>query len=388
MIKRNLENKIIESLEYFPVISILGSRQVGKTTLAKKIKKIVEKNRSDAIYLDLELPSDMNIIENAELFFENNKEKMIIIDEVQRRPDLFPVLRAIVDKDRRNGRFILLGSSSPALKKETSESLAGRISQHILHPFDISETGLSGENIKKLWIRGGYPDSFLAKNDIASFKWRMAFQQTFFERDLPQLGINVSSVMIKRLWQMICHYHGQTWNASQIARSLGVSAPTVRSYMNILEETFLIRRIEPYYINIRKRLSKSPRYYIVDSGLFHLSSGIEDYNEILSFNMAGASWEGFVIEQIIRNLSFNTDYYYYRTQTGNEIDLILKKGNNITAVEIKLSMSPKVSKGLKISLDDIQADQAFIIYPGDKDYRVAENVEVVSLESFIRDHYD
>jgi len=383
MIKRKITDYILNSMEIFPVVSILGSRQVGKTTLAKDIKKILENKNKDTIYLDLELPSDLNIINNAELFFENNKEKTIIIDEIQVKPELYPIIRAHIDKKRRNGAFILLGSSSSTLKKNTSESLAGRIIQHILNPFDFLETGDDKEKINRLWLRGGYPESFLAKNDSNSFLWRSAFLKTFFERDIPQFGINIPSQKLKQFWQMISHYHGQVWNASQIARSLGLSAPTIRNYMEIFEETFLVRRLSPYYVNLKKRITKSPKYFIIDSGMFHLTHNIEDLNSLLGFPMAGASWEGFVIEQIIRNLDNKTEYYYYRTQTGNEVDLVLKENDSITAIEVKLSMTPKLSKGLKISMDDLNAEKGFIIYPGEKRYSLSDKVEAISLKEFI-----
>ncbi|PLX15955.1 MAG: ATPase [Candidatus Muiribacterium halophilum] len=383
MIKRKITDYILNSMEIFPVVSILGSRQVGKTTLAKDIKKILENKNKDTIYLDLELPSDLNIINNAELFFENNKEKTIIIDEIQVKPELYPIIRAHIDKKRRNGAFILLGSSSSTLKKNTSESLAGRIIQHILNPFDFLETGDDKEKINRLWLRGGYPESFLAKNDSNSFLWRSAFLKTFFERDIPQFGINIPSQKLKQFWQMISHYHGQVWNASQIARSLGLSAPTIRNYMEIFEETFLVRRLSPYYVNLKKRITKSPKFFIIDSGMFHLTHNIEDLNSLLGFPMAGASWEGFVIEQIIRNLDNKTEYYYYRTQTGNEVDLVLKENDSITAIEVKLSMTPKLSKGLKISMDDLNAEKGFIIYPGEKRYSLSDKVEAISLKEFI-----
>lgn len=383
MIKRNLAKNILKSMEIFPVLSILGSRQVGKTTLAKEIKKIIEKNNIETVYLDLELPSDYNILSNIELFFENNQNKTIIIDEVQVRPDIYPVLRGIIDKNRKNGAFILLGSSSPGLQKNSSESLAGRITEHVLNPFDITEVGFDKSNLNKLWLYGGYPESFLAQNDENSYLWRISFLKTFFERDIPQLGINIPAQKLKHFWQLICHYHGQVWNASQISRNIGLSATTVRNYMFILEETFLVRRLEPYFVNIKKRIIRAPKYYVIDSGLFHASHNIIEFNTLLGFAMSGASWEGFVIEQIIRNLDYSFEFFYYRTQTGNEIDLILKKGNNIYAVEIKMSMSPAISKGLRIGMEDIKAESAYIIYPGEKSYYLDKNIMVSSLNEFL-----
>lgn len=374
MIKRSLEKQIFDSLKHFPVVAILGPRQVGKTTLAKEIKKKVSKK---VIYLDLELTSDLNKLNEPELFLGqfDFSTHMIIIDEIQRKPQLFPLLRALIDNNRMPGSFLILGSASRDLIKQSSETLAGRIVFHELTPFTLDEVGGSGENVKRLWGCGGFPESYLTKDTNSSYLWREAFIRTYLERDIPQLGIHIPSPQLKRFWTMIAHNHGQLFNANQLAKSLGVSAPTVRHYLSILEETFIIRQIQPYYSNLKKRLIKSPKIYVRDTGLLHNLLMINTYDQLQGHPSLGYSWEGFVLEQILDSLPVGWDAYFYRTATGVEIDLILiKHGNKPIAVEVKYSLSPRLGKGFNIAFDDLKCERGFVINPGNDIYPLRDSV--------------
>ena len=376
IIKRSLQKSIEKSLERYPVVGILGSRQVGKTTLAK----IIQKTKKKAAYLDLELPSDQNKLQEPELYLSQFADSLVIIDEIQRMPTLFPLLRALVDQKRIAGRFLILGSASPQLTKQASESLAGRIVYHELTPFSISEVGYT--NINRLWLRGGYPNSYLSEDDETSFGWREAFIKTYLEMDLPQLGIQIPAMQIRRFWTMLAHFNGQLWNASQIALSLGVSAPTVRSYLDILEETFIVKRLLPYHINLKKRLVKSPRVYMQDSGLLHTLLGNRRSEDLQSHPSLGSSWEGFVIEQIIRLIPQSWQIFFYRTIAGAEIDLLLiDDKNNPIAVETKYSASPKVQKGFWIAYHDLSCVKGFVVYPGLETFPLSNNVWALPVKS-------
>ncbi len=374
MIKRNLEKQILDSLKHFPVVAILGPRQVGKTTLAKEIKKKVSKK---VIYLDLELTSDLNKLNEPELFLGqfDFSTHMIIIDEIQRKPQLFSLLRALIDNNRMPGSFLILGSASRDLIKQSSETLAGRIVFHELTPFTLDEVGGSGKNVKRLWECGGFPESYLTKDTNSSYLWREAFIRTYLERDIPQLGIHIPSPQLKRFWTMIAHNHGQLFNANQLAKGLGVSAPTVRHYLSILEETFIIRQIRPYYSNLKKRLIKSPKIYVRDTGLLHNLLMINTYDQLQGHPSLGYSWEGFVLEQILDSLPVGWDAYFYRTATGVEIDLILiKHGNKPIAVEVKYSLSPRLGKGFNMAFDDLKCERGFVINPGNDIYPLKDSV--------------
>lgn len=377
MIKRGLKSSIEKSLKNFPAVGIIGSRQVGKTTLAKEIKK---RHKARTIYLDLELPSDLNKLSEPELFLRDHNDELVIIDEIQRIPSLFPILRALIDQKRSNGRFLILGSASPALIRQASESLAGRIIYYELAPFHVEETGYSREPLKKLWMRGGYPDSFLAKNNDLSVQWRESFIQTFLERDIPQLGIRVPAIQLRRFWTMIAHSHSQLWNASKIANSLGVSAPTVRHYLDILEDTFIIRQLKPYHYNIKKRLVKSPKIYMRDSGLLHILLRANNFEQLQGHPSIGYSWEGFVIEQIIGLIPATWEYFFFRTNAGAEIDLLLLTDKNTSiAIEVKYSLKPGVRKGYLSAFNDLQCEKGFVVYPGDENYPLKENIAALPI---------
>jgi len=370
MIKRALQDSLEASLRKYPVVGIVGSRQTGKTTLAKLVQKTIA---AKAVYLDLELPSDLNKLQSPELYLRQFADRLVIIDEIQRMPELFPLMRALVDQKRLGGRFLILGSASPEMIKHASESLAGRIVYHELSPFTLDEVGTKHRD--RLWLRGGYPSSFLANNDGDSLAWRESFIRTYLEMDLPQLGIRVPAPQIRRFWTMLAHVHGQLWNASRIAASLGITAPTVKHYLDILEETFVVRVLAPWHTNAKKRLVKSPKVFIRDTGLLHALLRIPAAEDLRSHPTAGSSWEGFIIEQIIGMAPSEWQAHYYRTSAGAEIDLLLhdRRGKPI-AVEIKLSATPQVAKGFWTAMDDLGCKKGYVIYPGKEQYPLAENV--------------
>ncbi len=389
MIGRRLQKSVIDSLQAFPVVGIVGSRQTGKTTLAKSIAKELPAS----LYLDLELPSDFNKLQNAELFLKENSSKLIIIDEVQRMPILFPIIRALVDQDRKPARFLILGSASPVFIKGASESLAGRIIYHELSTFCIDELNASSDSdgtddgsrlVNELWLKGGYPLSYLNENNEESFTWRESFIKTFLEQDIPQLGIRIPAIQLRRFWTILAHNHGKLWNSSHTALSLGVSAPTVKNYLDILSDTFIVRQLTPYFANVKKRIVKAAKTYVRDSGLLHALLGIRSLEQLYGNPIAGFSWEGFIVEQIINLTRNNYEHYFYRTGAGAEIDLLLVK-NNIPeiAIEIKFSLEPKIMKGFWTSFDELKCKKGFVIYPGRDFYPIHEKVSVTPLNRFL-----
>lgn len=376
MIRRIIQEKVLNSLKNFPVAGILGPRQVGKTTLAKEIQKEIQ----SSLYLDLELPSDYNKFNEPELFLAEQKNNLVIIDEIQRKPDLFAVIRALVDKERRNGRFLILGSSSPNLLKQSSESLAGRINFHNLSNFLMTELGNDKKTSDRLWIRGGFPDSYMAQSDDVSNAWRESFIRTYLERDIPNFGIRIPAIQLRRFWMMIAHSHGSLWNASKISSALGISPPTAKNYLDILDETFIVRRLIPFHSNIKKRIVKSPKVYIRDSGLLHSLLNIGSKDELLGHPIAGNSWEGFVIEQIINNLSGKYNSYFYRTGAGAEVDLVVVKGDKVVlCIEVKLSLSPLPTQGFFNAMQDLHCNNGIVVYPGEETYTIKNNVKIVPL---------
>ncbi|MBI4618597.1 MAG: ATP-binding protein [Desulfobacterales bacterium] len=380
MITRKVQKTVELSLKQYPVVGILGPRQVGKTTLARAIQSILIQK---SVYLDLELPSDLSKLQDPELYMGQFKDCLVIIDEIQRMPNLFPLMRALVDQKRVAGRFLILGSASPELLKHASESLAGRIIYHELSPLILEETGY--ERTQQLWLRGGYPLSYLANTEEESISWREAFIKTYLEMDIPQLGIHVPATQLRRFWTMLAHVHGQLWNASQIAKSLGVSSPTVRNYLDILEDTFIVRRLPPFYANIKKRLVKSAKVYIRDSGLLHALLKNRTLDDLYSHPSSGNSWEGFVIEQIIGIIPEYWQSFFYRTNAGAEIDLLLLDHRNESiAVEIKYSLSPKVERGFWNGMEDLGCKKGFVIYPGDEIYPIGKDVFALPVKNMGR----
>lgn len=374
MIARNIYSAVLASLRTFPVTALLGPRQVGKTTLARQL---VQEYGAPVIYLDLELPSDLNKLQSPELYLRENSGSLIIIDEIQRMPELFPLLRALVDQERRPGRFMILGSASPDIMRHASESLAGRVIYHELTPFSLAETGCAMS--RTLWLRGGYPDSFLAGTDAQSMQWRQAFVATYLERDIPQLGIRIPAAQLGRFWTMLVHLNGQLWNASQISASMGLSPVTVRHYLDVLEDTFIVRQLRPWFANAGKRLIKAPKIYVRDTGLLHCLLQLGTVDLLQGHPGVGSSWEGFVIEQILATLPDNYRPFFYRTNAGAEIDLILSDGKNPIAVEIKYSATPRVTRGFWLAYEDLHCRKGYVVYPGCDRYPIGRGVEALPL---------
>ena len=374
MINRKLLPVIEHALVEFPAVALLGPRQAGKTTLAK----VVANRRDNSLYLDLERPSDLAKLADPELFLSRNAGRFIVLDEIQRRPELFPVLRALIDENRVPGRFLLLGSASPQLLRQASESLAGRICFHELAPFDVSEVAPSHAQLQDFWLRGGYPLSWLAQSDDASFAWRESFIATHLERDIPSFGIRVPGTTLHRFWQMLAHLHGQLWNASRLAAGFGVSAPTVQHYLDILEATYMLRRLQPLQANLGKRLVKSPKVYLRDSGILHALLGIASLNDLAGHPIVGASWEGWVLEQIAQLIEAQWQLSFYRTASGAEMDIVAERGNRRIGFEIKFSSAPALTKGFWSAMSDLNLEKAYIVAPLENGYPLAANVEVIS----------
>lgn len=380
MINRQIAIRLLEDLAYFPVVGLIGPRQVGKTTLAKVIGNELVK---PVVYLDLELDSDQRRLADAETFLNQYIDHCVILDEVQRMPHLFPLLRALIDQQREPARFLLLGSASPDLVRDSSESLAGRISYIELMPFSWPEVQAQS-TIQDHWLKGGFPDAFLAPRLPLTFRWLTNFLQTYIERDLRLLGYELSGRVLNDLMQMLAHINGNVLNVSDLSRSLGVSQPTVNRYLDLLTGSFVIHRLTPYSVNVGKRMVKAPKLYIRDSGVLHQLSQATTYDALLGNPIVGASWEGYVIEQIRRVVGTEWLFYYYRTHAGAEIDLLLltPSGQKV-AIEIKLSNAPTVSKGFYSSLDDIKPDYAFVIIPTAESYPKANNIWVCNLTDFL-----
>lgn len=380
MIRRAITKSILENLEYFPIAGIIGPRQVGKTTLAKSIQAEL---KVPSIYLDLELDSDLRKLESSETYLNLHKDKCVIIDEIQRMPELFALLRALVDQDRRPARFIILGSASPGLIRNSSETLAGRIAYFELAPFSLAEIH-EETSMRTHWLRGGFPGSLLAPKADFSWIWLTNFIRTFLERDLRELGYDIPPQALRRLLSMLAHINGNILNISQLARSLGLSTTTISRYLDLLEGSFIIHRLQPFYINLGKRLVKSPKLYIRDTGLLHSLLQIQSEETLLGHIAYGASWEAYVVEQIKRSLPDASETYFYRTHAGAEADLLIKLANGKKiAIEIKASNAPTVSKGFYQSINDLQADQSYIIIPEGESYPKGSSIEVVNIGEFV-----
>lgn len=376
-VKRIISNEFEEYLQLFPATGIIGPRQVGKTTLARQMAGL-----GDFLYLDLESQSDRDKLEDPVYFLSQFSERCVILDEIQFMPQLFSALRGIIDENRRPGRFIILGSASPHIIRNSADTLAGRIGYLELTPFTLTEV----ENEQQLWLRGGFPLSYLANSDRASVTWRRNFVQTYIQRDLGLLGLNTDMVVMDRFWRMIASAQGNQLSAENFARSLDVSRPTIMRYLDFLEGAFMLRVLRPWFRNINKRLVKSPKIYIRDSGLLHSLLGLNDHAGLINHVHVGASWEGFVVEQIINGADKELQPWYYRTQHGAECDLLLERnGKIVAAIEIKHGTNPKASKGFYISMEDTGAERGFIIGTGNEVFKTKDNITVCNLTSFIRD---
>ena len=374
---------VLDLLELFPAVVLLGPRQVGKTTLAEDI--VADR---PSVYLDLESPLDRGKLADPILYLEEHEDKLVVLDEVHRVPELFQTLRGLIDKGRRRGhrtgRFLLLGSASMDLLRQSGESLAGRIAYVDLPPLGILE--VAEEDREKLWVRGGFPDSFLAEDDQHSMMWRDYFIKTYLERDIPDLGPRIPAETLHRFWTMLAHCQGGVFNAAQIARSLAVDGKTIARYLDLMVDLLLVRRLQPFHVNVGKRLVKSPKVYVRDSGVTHSLLGIPNREALFGHPVAGTSWEGFVIENFISVAPDRTLPSFYRTSAGAEIDLVLEFPGLTEkwAIEIKSGLSAKPTKGFYNAIEDIQPNKTFVVYAGDERYPISEGVEAISVSEMAK----
>jgi len=377
MIERRQASAIASLLQQSPAVAIIGPRQVGKTTLA-----LAMAGSRDAVYLDLESGPDRARLAEPQLYFADHADELVILDEIQRTPGIFEELRGTIDQARRegrgNGRFLLLGSAALDLLAQSGETLAGRVSFVELAPFDVIELGES--RCDELWVRGGFPPSFLAPGNEESLRWRTDFIRTYLERDIPQLGPRIPAETLRRLWTMLAHNQGGLLNAAHLARGLGVTGATVGHYLDLMVDLLLVRRLQPRLTNVGKRLVRSPKVYVRDSGMVHALLGLADKEAVLGHPVAGTSWEGLVLENVIGTVGEQAESSFYRTSGGAEIDLVLTwRDGREWAIEVKRSAAPKVERGMRSALEDLQPERSFIVYPGSERYRLAKGVEAIGL---------
>ena len=377
MIKRFLLNPLLKALAEVPAVCLLGPRQVGKTTLALAVKK-----EFDAVYLDLESERDRAKLAEAELYLERHLDRLVILDEVHRTPGLFPVLRGLIDRSRRKragkGRYLLLGSASLDLLRQSGESLAGRIRYLELTPFSVLEPTRKG--VDALWLRGGFPESLLARGVARSLRWRQDFVRTYLERDIPQFGPRIAAETLRRFWTMLAHRQGSLLNVAELARNLGLDAKTATRYLDLMVDLLLVRRLAPWHVNVGKRLVKSPRVSLRDSGVLHALLGIADMEGLLAHPVVGASWECFAVENLLDSAPEGTTGYHYRTSGGAEIDLLLVfQDGKRWAVEMKRSLKPKPERGFHAACADVRPVRRFVVYPGAERYPLGNDVEAISL---------
>jgi len=358
-----------------PVVALLGPRQCGKTTLAREFLA-----RESSHYFDLEDPTAWRLMEQP-MSALLPLRGLVVIDEAQRRPELFPILRVLADRDEAPAKFLILGSATPELRRQASESLAGRVAMLEMRGFSLDETGT--DSLSSLWLRGGFPRSFLARDDAASDRWRRDFIGTFLERDLAQLGFGITAPLMQRFWTMLSHHHAQIWNASQIAASLAVSPNTVRSYLDVLTQTYMIRQLQPWHANIAKRQVKAPKIYFRDSGLFHRLQGIRTARELLTHPQLGASWEGFALEEVLRAVQPD-EAYFWAVHSGAELDLLMVHGGKRTGVEFKREDAPRATRSMHIALNDLALDHLVVVYPGLRDYQIGDRIHAVPLSHIHR----
>lgn len=378
MLNRRLLSEIDSRLRQQPAAVLLGPRQVGKTTLAREVAAA----RLDSVFLDMEDEADRARLAQPSAFFARYRDRLVVIDEVQALPEIFAALRPEIDADRRPGRFLLLGSASGRLLRQSSESLAGRVAYLELTPFLIDEVGAGpGDEatvISRLWLRGGFPQSFLAADDAASLAWRADLSRTLLARDLPQLGVTIPAETLRRFWRMCAHLQGQLFNASQLGLALGgVAHTTVGRYLDLMVDALMLRRLEPWHVNVGKRLVKSPKVYVRDSGLLHALLGIDSLDDLAGHPVAGLSWEGFLVEQLLAHLPPLAEFGFYRTAAGAELDLVVESGGRRIGYEVKLSNAPRPARGFWTACEDLGLDRAWVIAPVREGYPLAENVEVI-----------
>lgn len=371
IIQRKKDYKEIEDLiKLFPVTGILGPRQCGKTTISKEF--------NHDHYFDLENPRDLARLDQPQLALEDLKG-LIVIDEIQRKPDLFPLMRYLVDNQPRQ-KYLILGSASRDLIQQSSESLAGRIAYYHLGGFSPGDIGKN--NMASLWLRGGFPLSFLPKTDKQSMKWRQNYITTFLERDIPMLGINIPANTLRRFWTMLSHYHGQLINYTELGRNFGISDMTVRKYIDILEGTFMLRTLQPWYVNTGKRLVKRPKLYLKDSGIFHALMSVNTMDQLYTHNKLGASWEGFALERLCRSIGKQPqEFYFWATHAGAELDIFWQEGGKNWGAEFKYEDAPRLTKSMKIAASDLETEHLWVVYPGNKKYKLSEKITAFPLES-------
>ena len=377
MLERRIEGELGQLLRHSPAVALLGPRQVGKTTLALAVAE-----DRPSVYLDLESEADRNRLSEPALYLADHADELVVLDEIHRTPGLFEVLRGVIDEGRREGRvagrFLLLGSAGLDLLAQSGETLAGRIGFVELAPFDITEVG--GSELDRLWVRGGFPESFLAPEEAVGLRWRQDFIRTYLERDIPQLGPRIPAETLRRFWTMLAHRQGGLLNAAQIARGLGVSGVTVSHYLDLMVDLLLVRRLPPRLANVGKRLVRSPKVYVRDSGLVHALLGLVDKEAVLGHPVAGPSWEGMAIENLLAVAGGQVEGSFHRTSGGAEVDLILTwRDGREWAIEAKRSLAPKLERGLHSALSDIEPERSFIVYPGNERYRLGATTEAIGL---------
>ena len=386
MFTRSLKPKILDGLGWNPAVAILGPHQAGKTTLALDIGK-----QMPSLYLDMENPQDRQRLQSPAAYLKTQRDKLVILDEVQQFPDLFMSLRGVIDEGRRegrgNGRFLILGSASNDLLHQSSESLAGRI-QYMslagLSPIEVMEPDHQEEDLNRLWLRGGFPSSFGANNDKQSHAWRINFIRTYLERDIPMLGPRIPAETLMRFWTMLAHSQGELFNASKLGAALGVASSTISRYLDLMVDLLLVRRLQPWAGNVKKRLVKTPRVYVRDTGVVHALLNIVDYDQLLGHPVYGKSWEGFVVESILNALPAYAQPFFYRTADGTEIDLVIEMApNRLWAIEIKASHTPKLGRGFHMACEDLPIEEKFVVYAGMDEFPINNDVTVVSLPSML-----
>lgn len=370
--RKGIHDALTSALGRTPVVLLSGPRQSGKTTLARDFLKPDSEN-----YFDLENPLDLRRLEEPYTAL-SPLTGLVVLDEIQRRPDIFPVLRVLADRADSSTHYLILGSASGDLLRQSSESLAGRIETVCITGFTLDETGEDG--LRNLWLRGGLPPSYLAESGENSLQWRRSFIQTLLERDLPQWGVSIPATALGRFWSILAHYHGQTWNATEAARAIGVSHNTTRKYLDILTDAFMVRQLQPFHANIAKRQRKAPKIYIRDSGLLHGLLGLATMRDLLTNPAVGASWEGFALEQVL-SLVPHDRAYYWSTHQGAEMDLLLQRGTGLLGIEIKRVDAPRVTKSMRISREDLNLERIIVIYPGDKTFSLDDGVKAVPLKA-------
>ncbi len=375
ILRKGLRNQIAVAIRRSRIVALIGPRQCGKTTLARGWAKT-----DSSGYFDLEDPTGLARLEESPMEELKKLKGLVVIDEIQRQPDLFPLLRVLADRRPLPARFLILGSSSPVLIRKSSESLAGRLETVVIGGFAVTDVGI--RNTDRLWLRGGLPPAYLARSEKDSLAWRKNYVRMFLERDVPQMGISIPAESLRRFWSMVAHYHGQIWNAAEPASAMGISEPTVRRYLDLLEGMFMVRQLRPWHENLKKRQVKAPKVYLRDTGLLHYLLGIQTRQGLISHPKAGASWEGFIIEEVLKKLN-PEEAYFWATHNGAELDLFcLSEGRRI-GIECKRTDAPRLTSSMRIAMEDLKLDRLLVLYPGQKKYSLAPKIEAWPLTQWL-----